>query len=139
MRNFVFSCLRGDNTHMKAAFTFGFVAVACLLCVAPAVAQTDMGGEWAITFTTPQGPQEFTMYVVQEGPRLSGRLSSEYGEFPLKGTLDGSNFTITWSLPDGGRILEVTFAGKVEGDSMTGTAKLGTRGTGQLSGTRTGQ
>jgi hypothetical protein len=120
---------------MRAAF----IVLACLLSIAPAFAQTDIGGEWAISFTTPQGPQEFTMYVVQEGPRLSGRLSNEYGEFPLKGTLDGSNFTITWSLPDGGRVLEITFAGKVEGDSMTGTAKLGTRGTGQLSGTRTGQ
>src|SRR5436190_21898487 len=105
--------------------------LAGLLSIVLVAAPTSMAGEWAITFTTPQGPQEFTMYVVQEGPRLSGRLSSEYGEFPLKGTLDGSNFTITWSLPDGGRILEVTFAGKVEGDSMTGTAKLGTRGTGQ--------
>ena len=79
------------------------------------------------------------MYVVQEGSRLSGRLTNEYGEFPLRGTLDASNFTITWSLPDAGKILEITFAGKVEGDSMTGTAKLGTKGTGQLTGTRTDQ
>jgi hypothetical protein len=122
---------------MKAALTFAVVA--CLLSVAPVFTQTDMAGEWAVTFSTPQGPQEFTMYVVQEGPRLNGRLTNEYGEFPLKGSLDGSNFTITWSLPDGGRILEVTFTGKVDGDSMTGTAKLGTRGSGELSGTRTGR
>ncbi len=112
---------------------------ACLLLIAPAFAQTNMGGEWEITFTTPQGPQDFTMYIQQEGPRLNGRLTNEYGEFPLKGRLDGNSFTIDWSMPDGGRILEITFTGKVEGDSMTGTAKLGTRGNGQLSGTRTGQ
>jgi hypothetical protein len=121
---------------MKAAFLFALVVG--LLSSAPVVAQTDIAGEWAVSFTTPQGPQEFTMYVVQEGPRLSGRLTNEYGEFPLRGTLDASNFTITWSLPDAGKIIEITFAGKVEGDSMTGTAKLGTRGTGQLTGTRTG-
>ena len=42
-------------------------------------------------------------------------------------------------MPDAGRELEITFNGKVEGDTMTGTAKLGNRGTGQLTGTRTGQ
>jgi hypothetical protein len=122
---------------MKAVLTLAVMAG--LLAVVPALTQTDIAGEWAVTFGTPQGPQEFTMYVVQEGPRLSGRLTSEYGEFPLRGSLDGSNFTITWSLPDGGRELEVTFSGKVDGDSLTGTAKLGTRGSGQLSGTRTGR
>jgi hypothetical protein len=122
---------------MKAVLTLAVMAG--LLAVVPALTQADIAGEWAVTFGTPQGPQEFTMYVVQEGPRLSGRLTSEYGEFPLRGSLDGSNFTITWSLPDGGRELEVTFSGKVDGDSLTGTAKLGTRGSGQLSGTRTGR
>jgi len=122
---------------MKPAFLFTLVVG--LLSIAPVVAQASMAGEWEVSFTTPQGPQEFTMYVVQEGSRLSGRLTNEYGEFPLRGTLDASNFTITWSLPDAGKILEITFAGKVEGDSMTGTAKLGTKGTGQLTGTRTDQ
>lgn len=127
----------GDNRRMKARLLCALVAG--LLSVVPLAAQASMAGEWAVSFTTPQGPQDFTMYVVQQGPRLSGRMTNEYGEFPLKGTLDGNSFTITWSLPDSGKIIEITFAGKVEGDSMTGTAKLGTTGTGQLSGTRTGQ
>jgi hypothetical protein len=122
---------------MKVALLFA--AVVSLLSVAPALTQADIAGEWAVMFSSPQGPQEFTMYVVQEGPRLNGRLTNEFGEFPLKGTLDADNFTITWSMPDGGRILEITFSGKVEGDSITGTAKLGTRGSGGLSGTRTGR
>ena len=109
------------------------------LSLVPAFTQADIAGEWAVTFSTPQGPLEFTMYVMQEGPRLSGRLTGEYGEFPLKGTLDGNNFTITWAFPDAGRVIDVTFAGKVDGDSLSGTAKLGTRGSGQLSGTRTGR
>src|SRR5215468_783977 len=115
------------------------IAFALTLLLTPALAQADMSGEWAIEFNSPQGPQEFTMYVQQQGPRLSGRLTSEYGEFPLRGSIDGNAFTITWSMPDGGRELDITFTGKVEGDNMTGTAKLGNRGTGQLSGTRTGQ
>ena len=125
-----------DNRRMKIALA---LALAAMFLVLPALAQTDMSGEWAIAFNAPQGPQEFTMYVQQQGPRLTGRLTSEYGEFPLRGSIDGNAFTINWSMPDGGRELDITFAGKVEGDNMTGTAKLGNRGTGQLSGTRTGQ
>lgn len=121
---------------MKRALSFAFVVA---VLATGAFAQTDMSGEWAISFTSPQGPQEFTMYIQQQGPRLTGRLTSEYGEFPLRGTADGANFTINWSMPDGGRELEITFSGKVEADTMTGTAKLGNRGTGQLTGTRTGQ
>jgi hypothetical protein len=114
--------------------------IAALFVMAAAVfAQGDMSGEWAIEFAAPQGPQQFTMYVVQEGPRLTGRLTSDAGEFPLRGTINGSEFTITWSFPDGNRLLEITFAGKFEGDSLAGTAKLGTRGSGPLTGTRTGQ
>jgi hypothetical protein len=121
---------------MKRALSLAFVVA---LLVTRAFAQTDMSGEWEISFTSPLGPQEFTMYIQQQGPRLAGRLTSEYGEFPLRGTADAANFTINWSMPDGGRELDITFNGKVEGDMMTGTAKLGNRGTGQLSGTRTGQ
>jgi hypothetical protein len=121
---------------MKVVF---WVALAVTLFLVPAFAQTDMSGEWTVQFQAPQGPQEFTMYVQQQGPRLTGRLTSEYGEFPLRGSLDGNTFTINWSMPDAGRELEITFNGKVEGDTMTGTAKLGNRGTGQLTGTRTGQ
>jgi hypothetical protein len=47
--------------------------------------------------------------------------------------------TITWTLPDGGRLLEVTFRAKITGDEMSGTARLGDRGQGPLSGERTGR
>lgn len=101
--------------------------------------QADMGGEWAVVFSAPQGPQEFIMYVVQEGPRLSGRLTSDAGEFPLRGTFNDGEFTITWSFPDGTRLVQITFTGKVDGDSLSGTARIGDRGSGALSGMRIGQ
>lgn len=100
--------------------------------------QTDMSGEWAIQFASPAGPQEFTMYVSQEGPRLTGRFTSDAGEFPLRGSINDAEFTITWSLPDAGKVIDITFTGKVSGETLSGVAKLGTRGQGPLSGTRTG-
>jgi hypothetical protein len=114
------------------------VAVLLAATALPATAQTDAAGEWAVTFSTPSGPVEFTMYVTQEGPRLGGRLTSDAGEFPLRGTITDRNVTITWSFPDGGKMLEITFEATVEGDKMNGTAKLGDRGRGPLSAERTG-
>ncbi len=116
--------------------TVGVIAL-LLMTMIPVLSQADMAGEWEVSFTTPLGSEEFTMYVVQEGPRLSGRLTSDAGEFPLRGTADGDEFEIVWSLPDRGRVLQVTFKGKVDGDSLRGTAKLGDRGAGSLSGSRT--
>src|SRR3954470_15065764 len=111
----------------------------CLLAGARAAAQVDAAGEWTVSFATPSGPAEFTMYVNQEGTRLTGRLTSDAGEFPLRGTVDGDSVTISWSLPDGGRLLDVTFTAKINGDQMSGTAKLGDRGQGPFSGERIGR
>jgi hypothetical protein len=121
-----------------AATLLSFVIVSTV----PALAQSpaDAAGEWAVTFTTPSGPNDdFTMYVSQTGARLSGRLVSQSGEFPLKGTVDGNQFNIVWSFPDGGQMLEITFSGKISGDHMTGTSKLGNRGEGDLQADRTGR
>src|SRR5215831_11584550 len=85
----------------------------CLVAVGVAVAQADAAGEWTVSFATPSGPAEFTMYVNQEGTRLTGRLTSDAGEFPLRGSIDGDNVTITWNLPDAGRLLAVTFTAKI--------------------------
>ena len=112
--------------------------IAAVVLFAPlAFAQTDVQGEWEISFETPVGPAEFTMYIMQTGPRLSGRLTSDRGEFPLRGTVDGSDVKITWSLPDGDKIVDVTFTVKVDGDSMKGIARLEKIGEGPLSGQRT--
>ena len=115
------------------------VVLIALIALAPMAAQADAAGEWSVSFATPSGPAEFTMYVNQEGTRLTGRLTSDAGEFPLRGTVNGDSVTITWTLPDAGRLLDVTFTATVKGDEMRGTAKLGDRGQGPFSGERVGR
>ena len=114
------------------------VVIALLLSVAP-FAQADVAGEWEVTFSTPQGPMDFTMYVIQNGTSLRGRFTSPSGEFQLTGRVDGDNVRIVWSLPDRGKLMEITFTAKVDGDSMRGTARLATLGEGPLSAERTGR
>ena len=115
------------------------VLVFLLVSAAPILAQSDVSGEWAVTFATPGGPEEFMMFVAQNGAKLSGRLTSDVGEFPLTGTVDGNHVKIVWSFPERGKLLEITFTGTIDGDSITGTAKLGDLGQGPMSAERTGR
>jgi hypothetical protein len=103
------------------------------------LAQADIAGEWAVEFAAPGGPAEFRMFVVQEGSKLSGRLSSPSGEDPLKGSIEANRFTIVWSHPIDGKIAEITFTGIVKGDSLSGNAKIAGLGEGALFGERIGR
>src|SRR3954465_13181693 len=129
-------------TRRSSRALAGLVLMCALAAGARAAAgqaAADVAGEWAVSFSTPSGPAEFTMYVNQEGTRLTGRLTSEAGEFPLRGTVHGDSVTISWTLPDAGRLLAVTFSAKITGDELLGTAQLGDRGQGPLSGERVGR
>jgi hypothetical protein len=124
---------------MNSRMTRGTASLLAFLLVsaAPLFAQADVAGEWAVTFQTPGGPEEFTMFVAQNGAKLSGRLTSDVGEFPLTGAVDGNHVRIVWSLPEQGKLLEITFTGTIDGDSITGTAKLDDLGQGPMSAERT--
>lgn len=115
------------------------VVALALLSLAPALAQADIGGEWDTEFWTPRGPLEMTMFISQEGAALKGYLTNENGEFPLRGRIEGSDFNVTWQFPDRGTMLDVVFTGKIDGDTMNGSVKLGTLGSGKLYATRTGR
>jgi hypothetical protein len=122
---------------MKRALSLLLLGV--FLTAAPAFADIDLAGEWNVTFTGPTGPADYTMFVVQEGTRLTGRMTSPHGEFPLRGTTEGDKFRIVWRLPDDGKELEIVFTGTVEGDTLTGMAQLGKAGQGPVTGERIGR
>src|SRR5437763_16455737 len=111
----------------------------CLLCLsAPLLAQASLTGEWAIAFTTPRGHAEYTMYLTQEGPRLTGHLTSEYGETPVKGTVNGDEVKLAWSIMENGKPLDISVTATAKGDSLNGTIKLGSVGEGVFEAERTG-
>jgi len=111
--------------------------VLLLLAAAPLAAQTDVTGEWEASYTTPLGPQEVKIYLIQEGPRLSGHTTSEYGESQVRGTISGRDIQLTFSATDGGKAIDIRVTAKVDGDTMKGTAKLGDAGEGAFTADRT--
>jgi len=104
--------------------------LAALLLFLPQQTDVNLSGEWSAVVTAPRGELEYTMYLTHEGPRLTGYFQSQYGEIPLKGTVKGAAVTLTWTMVDGSREIAVTMTGTVSGDTIRGTAKLGTIGEG---------
>src|SRR5579872_293175 len=109
---------------MLKALAFAVLAVVMI--------QVDVTGEWEATYVTPLGPQELKMYLQQEGPRISGHTTSEFGEAAIRGSISGSDVKLSWTEVDGGKSLEISVTGKVDGGIITGTAKLGDRGEGRF-------
>ena len=98
--------------------------------------QTDVSGEWDASYTTPLGTQELKIYLTQEGPRVTGHTTSEYGESMVRGTINGQDVQFTFASTDGGRAVEIRVAAKVDGDKMRGTAKIGDRADGTFTAER---
>jgi hypothetical protein len=98
----------------------------------------DVTGEWDAEYVTPLGPQELKIYLQQEGPRISGHTTSEFGEFQVRGSINGNDVKFSWTEVDGGKNVAIGVTGKVDGDKITGTASVGERGSGAFRAERTG-
>ena len=115
-----------------------FVALA-LAPAAPIFAQANAAGEWRVTFAVPTGTRSVNMVINQQRASLSGTVINEDGEFPLKGRIADDQLTVIWSVPEAGKLMELTMKGKVSGDTITGTLQLGEVGEGPLSARRTAE
>jgi hypothetical protein len=107
-----------------------------LVVLASALAHADVAGNWRVEFAVPTGELAVTMTINQNGAKLTGRVVNEDGEFPLEGTIAEDQITVTWTVPEQGAQLQITMKGTVEGESITGTARLGNVGEGALSARR---
>jgi len=110
--------------------------LACLLVTVSLAAQADVTGEWEASYATPLGPQELKIYLTQEGPRITGHTTSEYGESQVRGTINGQDIAFTFEATDGGKAVVIRVTAKVEGTRMRGTAKVGDRADGAFNAER---
>ena len=103
------------------------LALIALVAGMASAADADMAGGWAVEFSLPWGGSaSYPMWVNQDGTKLSGRVTFPgVAEYQLKGSIKEDRFTIVWQTVVDGEFLDVTFTGRVSGDEINGTAKIG--------------
>jgi hypothetical protein len=89
----------------------------------------NMTGRWKLTVNTPQGPEERTAELTMaEDGTLSGSVTGPRGTTTLSsGWVSGSKFSFTLTFTAGGRTIESTYSGSVEGKNISGTISSGSR------------
>ena len=94
-------------------------------------------GTWSMTMKTPMGDQAGTLTLATDGDTLTGSMSGPQGSVEIEdGTVDGD--TLSWTVNMTSPMpIKVESTATVDGDSITGEAKLGAFGTASFSGTRT--
>jgi carbon-monoxide dehydrogenase large subunit len=103
--------------------------------VAPAVLQT-IDGDWNVTMKPPVGPEQQMVATFRtEGGALTGKLDAPEGAQEFAGTVDGNRLKwemkVTQPMP-----ITLKYDLTVEGDVLSGTAKLGMFGKAKVIGTR---
>jgi hypothetical protein len=117
---------------------FGVLLAPIVVSAALVAQQASVAGLWRVEFVTPLGQVGVNMTINQSGGKLTGHVTDEYGEYEITGRIAENQVTVVWSVPEDGKMLEITMRGKLEGAVITGTAKLGDVGEGPLSARRTG-
>jgi L-seryl-tRNA(Ser) seleniumtransferase len=121
---------------VRAGLAFALLAAAL---ATPLLAQASAAGEWRVNFVVPTGTRSVSMVINQQRATLSGTVINEDGEFPLKGRIADDQVTIVWSVPEAGKLMELTMKGKLSGDTITGTLQVGDVGEGPMSARRTAE
>lgn len=96
----------------------------------------SVDGTYDVTMKTPMGAQAGRLELKTDGTTLTGQMSGAQGTVELfDGTVDGNNATwkvkITSPMP-----MTIESSATIDGDSITGQAKLGAFGTAPFEGTR---
>lgn len=89
---------------------------------APAATTASVGGivgKWDVTFKTPQGDFPATVTIINDAGKLSGTVSSQLGDAPISGTLDGASvkLLLVANNPQGGT-MNVSMTGEMQGDAI---------------------
>jgi imidazolonepropionase-like amidohydrolase len=92
-------------------------------------APAQVAGGWAMTLTSPQGPLDITMTLVQSVSTFTGTMTSQLGSQEISdGLITGRNLTWTSTVQVGGQSIMLNYRGEVDGNRMTGSAELGSFG-----------
>lgn len=96
-----------------------FVAIALLAYAA------DISGKWAFEVETDMGSGSPTFVFKQDGSKLTGTYTGQFGEAPLTGAIQGGKVEFSIEVAPAGEKLTVTYTGTLDGErAMKGTVNF---------------
>jgi imidazolonepropionase-like amidohydrolase len=86
----------------------------------------QVAGTWVLTVNGPQGAVTSTLTLTQSADALDGQMISEFGNAAINdGRVNGRNVSWQASFQIGGERTTVNFEAEVDGNRMTGRARVG--------------
>lgn len=118
----------------------GVLAASAMLALtsASAFAQSGPAGEWTLAMSTPQGTTNVALSLKVAGDKVTGEMNSPMGPVAVAGTAAGNDVNVTADISVQGMALTFVIGGKVDGNTMAGTVKVGDFGEFPFTGTRAG-
>ena len=93
-------------------------------------------GNWDVTMNTPMGAQKSKLTLNVNGSELTGKMEGAQGALEIQnGKANGNELSWTADMTQPMPI-KLEFTAKVDGDSISGSVKLGAFGNASFSGTR---
>lgn len=90
----------------------------------------SVAGTWNIISNSPQGSMESTLTLTQTDGSVAGTMASEMlGSNPISSAkVDGSKLSWLVSISFGGQSVDISYAGEVDGNRISGTVTAGSFG-----------
>lgn len=93
----------------------------------------DISGTWTASFDTQVGVQNYTYEFKVDGEKLTGSTKSNFGESDIKqGTVKGDTVSFVETLKFEDQLIPITYTGKIAGDEIKFTRKVGEFATEEL-------
>src|SRR5437763_5660653 len=123
---------------MKTHITLLTIAIASLSALA-----ADVTGTWKAEFNTQRGLQKYTFTLKQDGTKVTGKTNvereGEKREAELKeGKVEGDTVTIVEPLKIQDNDIQITYTGKISGNEIRFTRKVGDFGSSEATAKREG-
>jgi len=99
-----------------------------LLVIPLSALQANVTGDWEMTTEGRQGPRTTNFHIEQDGEKITVTMPGMRGggEIKAEGTIKGNDIEWKVTRPGrGGEEFTITYKGKVEGNTMSGTFQMG--------------
>jgi opacity protein-like surface antigen len=109
------------------------VLALCFVTLALQAFAADVAGQWTATFNTQIGEQHYTYTFKVDGEKLTGTAKNDMGSTEIaNGTIKGDDISFVENLDFNGNQIVITYTGKIAGDEIKFTRKVGDFATEEL-------